>query len=207
MKCKFRSLYLIFYFGLIVSLSLHLYYYCYVIRIKSSFLRELIGKFCQLNQPTRTKIKTNYDQYVPFPRINGARFCSNNLLVVFKRPANMAESALAEPVRQKTLRAYHEMINSKITALTSKKRDKTPSTPCVSEYYYPTSTRTRQTRVGHTESNQRSHTLPVVISDISRILPVSCRELAGEYCLDPGRKLHQICDINMNLAKTRRRPG
>ena len=148
--------------------------------------------------------KTNYDKNVPWPRTSGARFCGNNILIVFKRPANMTESVMNEPARQKTPRAYHEMQNTKISALTGKKRDKTPSTPSVSEYYYPTSTRTRQTR-SHSEHNQRSYILPVTISDISLILPIKCRQLAERYCLDPGKDLHEICDINFKVAEQARR--
>lgn len=148
--------------------------------------------------------KTNYDKNVPWPRTSGARFCSNNILAVFKRPVHMTESVMNEPARQKTPRAYHEMQNTKISALTGKKRDKTPSTPSVSEYYYPTSTRTRQTRT-HSEHNQRSYILPVMMSDISPVLPIKCRKLAEGYCLDPGKDLGEICDINLKVAEQARR--
>jgi hypothetical protein len=97
------------------------------------------------------------------------------------------------------------MQNTKISALTGKKRDKTPSTPSVAEYYYLNSTRTRQTRSGHSEPHQRSYILPVQIRDISRILPQSCRELAVEYCLDSDRDLGEICDVNIEVAKNRHR--
>ena len=158
----------------------------------------------QITQTTR-RTKTNYDKNVPFPRISGARFCSNNYLVVFKRPVASGEPGVNEPVRQKTFRAYHQMQNTKISALTGKKRDKTPSTPSVAEYYYLNSTRTRQTRSAHSEPHQRSYILPVQIRDISKILPQNCQDLAAEYCLDSDKDLGEICDINIEVAKNRRR--
>ena len=97
------------------------------------------------------------------------------------------------------------MQNLKISALTGKKRDKTPSTPSVAEYYYLNSTRTRQTRSAHSEPHQRSYILPVQIREISRVLPPSCKDLAAEYCLDSDRDLGEICDINIEVAKKRRR--
>ena len=97
------------------------------------------------------------------------------------------------------------MLNTKISSLTGKKRDKTPSTPSVAEYYYLNSTRTRQTRSGHCEPYQRSYILPVQIRDITRILPQSCRELAAEYSLDSDKDLGEICDINIEVAKNRHR--
>ena len=119
-----------------------------------------------------------------------------------RRPTNPNDPLESAGGRQKTPRAYLDVYSARVGTMT-KKRDKTPSTPSVSDFYYTPAVRTRQSR-GQSESST-CKVKPVEIQDISGILPNACRELSLKFSLDPGRSLEELCEHNMAIASDTRR--
>jgi hypothetical protein len=75
-----------------------------------------------LNQYGKRKesygISTFADEYIPFPRTNGARFCGNGLLVVFVRPPNLA--LVSAESQKKTPKSMSEVTTLKSVKIASR---------------------------------------------------------------------------------------
>jgi len=133
---------------------------------------------------------------VPFPRVSGARFGSNDVLIVFKRPKS-ANYTDTEPAQ--TPRAMSQMNVWGLPKRTRRGVTTTPSSPQVSgcggmsvhDYYYPSKASSRQ--------DKNKNRANITLFDISKFLPIS-QQLAKDYCLDPSRDVSDLCAHNMRAA-------